>query len=116
MQFLQPIEVSMLSERRVRSPYGLAGGEDGACGLNIHVKRSTASSNAGKAAERRINIGGKATVAFDTNDRLIINTPGGGGWGVPGSADPVTQVNERILWEARGSLAERASAEAAFGA
>jgi 5-oxoprolinase (ATP-hydrolysing) len=113
MEFLQPIEVSMLSERRVHGPYGADGGEPGSTGLNIQVKQD--SNGTGK--ERRINIGGKATVKFGTGDRLVIHTPGGGGWGAPGSRrKEIEVVKERIQWEARGSLAERASAQAAFGA
>ena len=30
---------------------------------------------------RVINIGGKATVLMGKGDRLVIETPGGGGWG-----------------------------------
>jgi N-methylhydantoinase B/oxoprolinase/acetone carboxylase alpha subunit len=32
---------------------------------------------------RVINIGGKATVLMGKGDRLVIETPGGGGWGTP---------------------------------
>lgn len=113
LEFLQPIEVSMLSERRVHAPYGAEGGEPGSTGLNIQVKR--AAENTGK--ERRINIGGKATVKFDSGDRLVIHTPGGGGWGEPRSRrKEIEVVKERVRWEARGSLAERAAAQSAFGA
>ncbi|KAJ9098312.1 hypothetical protein QFC19_006436 [Naganishia cerealis] len=112
MEFLQPLEVSMLSERRVHAPYGAAGGEPGSTGLNIQVKKGDVHGK-----ERRINIGGKATVKFQTGDRLVIHTPGGGGWGEPGSRrDEVEVVKERMKWEARGSLANRAAAQAAFGA
>lgn len=117
MEFLQPIEVSMLSERRVHAPYGAQGGEPGSTGLNIQVKRTTQTSEGGVVKERRINIGGKATVKFATGDRLVIHTPGGGGWGEPGTKrKEIEVVKERIKWEARGSLAERAAAQAAFGA
>jgi 5-oxoprolinase (ATP-hydrolysing) len=115
MEFLQPIEVSMLSERRVHAPYGAEGGEPGSTGLNIQVKRTQDSE--GTAKERRINIGGKATVKFGTGDRLVIHTPGGGGWGEPGrKREEIEVAKERVKWEARGSLAERAAAQAAFGA
>lgn len=115
MEFLQPIEVSMLSERRVHAPYGAEGGEPGSTGLNIQVKRTRDSE--GRPKERRINIGGKATVKFGTGDRLVIHTPGGGGWGEPGmKRKEIEVVKERVKWEARGSLAERAAAQAAFGA
>lgn len=117
MEFLQPIEVSMLSERRVHAPYGAEGGEPGSTGLNIQVKKAQQDDQGSSKKERRINIGGKATVKFQTGDRLVIHTPGGGGWGAPGTQrDEVEVVKERMKWEARGSLADRAAAQAAFGA
>lgn len=112
MQFLQDIEVSLLTERRARQPYGLAGGQDGQSGLNLHV-RNVKDAN-GKSVRRVRNLGGKATVAFEADDRLVLNTPGGGGWGVPG--ETVETQAEVFGWQPRGSLAERSALEAAFGA
>ena len=60
------MQVSLLSERRDRAPYGLGGGEPGAKGLNLHNGRS---------------IGGKASLAAEAGDRIRIETPGGGGFG-----------------------------------
>jgi 5-oxoprolinase (ATP-hydrolysing) len=67
------------------------GGEDGQRGLNIWVKQprdedgdfDEVAREAGipKVGERRINIGGKATVWMGKGDRLVLHTPGGGGWG-----------------------------------
>ena len=50
-------------------------------------------------------------------DRLCIETPGGGGWGVPGEkeqgeGDSASKPVER--WTARGSVAEREAAQAGF--
>jgi 5-oxoprolinase (ATP-hydrolysing) len=66
------VQVSILSERRSRAPRGYAGGEDGGMGQNLWVRNGGASV---------INLGGKATAKFDKGDRIIIKTPGGGGWG-----------------------------------
>jgi 5-oxoprolinase (ATP-hydrolysing) len=66
----------------VYHPYGLAGGEDGSCGLNIWVRK--VNGDGGKENgehERRINLGGKNTAAMKAGERIIICTPGGGGWG-----------------------------------
>ena len=65
---------------------------------------------------REINIGGKATVWMGKGDRLVIETPGGGGWGIDESAQhgkrsPFEHVSG---WEPRGSIAERAAAQASF--
>lgn len=64
---------------------------------------------------RHVNIGGKATVFMGKGDRLLIETPGGGGWGTPskGGANVVMQ-SHKPAWEARGSIAERAAAQASF--
>lgn len=112
MQFLQDIEVSLLTERRARQPYGLAGGQDGQSGLNLHVREVKDAD--GRPIRRVRNLGGKATVAFEADDRLVLNTPGGGGWGVPGE---VVEIQSEVFgWQPRGSLAERSALEAAFGA
>lgn len=113
IEFLsKEIQVSILSERRVFAPYGLAGGGDGQSGLNIWVKKEEeTSSNA--AGERRINLGGKTTVKFKRGDRIIVNTPGGGGWGAPEAdkngkekgSNTHAHVDRR-----QGSLAEREAA------
>lgn len=90
------MQVSILSERRVYHPYGLAGGEDASCGLNIWVRKvetsnpersdrqlNGSSSESGEPVfeERRINLGGKNTASMQAGERIIVCTPGGGGWG-----------------------------------
>ncbi|EAR87851.1 hydantoinase/oxoprolinase (macronuclear) [Tetrahymena thermophila SB210] len=69
-QFLQPLKVSILSERRVFAPFGLNGGENGAKGLNLLVQGDLIT-----------NLGAKNTVDVQKNDIIIIHTPGGGGYG-----------------------------------
>ncbi|KAI3326002.1 hydantoinase B/oxoprolinase [Xylariaceae sp. AK1471] len=100
IEFRIPVQVSILSERRVYRPYGLAGGEDAKCGLNIWVRR-VVKSNPEKDLvaqgqhevreqedveyeERRISMGAKNSAPMKPGDRIIINTPGGGGWGPVG--------------------------------
>lgn len=63
---------------------------------------------------RHINIGGKATIFMGKGDRLLIETPGGGGWGIPGGGQDTVSQAHKAAWEARGSLAERAAAQAGF--
>lgn len=69
--------VSILSERRAFRPYGLAGGEDGHRGMNL--LRFAADS-------RTISLGGKNTISVLPGDRLLIHSPGGGGYGSADSA------------------------------
>jgi 5-oxoprolinase (ATP-hydrolysing) len=110
MEFLEPLQISLLTERRSRAPYGLAGGEEGKMGINTWKKQLSTGGT------RNINLGGKASVQLGAGDSLIIDTPGGGGWGRPEERQEATTLIDILSWEARGSLAERASAEAAFGA
>ena len=56
----------------MRAPFGLAGGEPGAKGRNLCLRAD------GRAEE----LPGRATVRLAPGDRLRIETPGGGGWGV----------------------------------
>jgi 5-oxoprolinase (ATP-hydrolysing) len=66
VEFLRPVRVSILSERRERAPFGLGDGEPGRPGLNLHNGRE---------------IGSKATLEVAAGDRVRIETPGGGGFG-----------------------------------
>ncbi|KAJ5087100.1 hypothetical protein NUU61_008407 [Penicillium alfredii] len=76
IEFLAPMQCSILSERRVHRPYGLEGGQDAQPGLNQWITRDAETGE-----ERQINIGGKNTVSVKTHDRVVIMTAGGGGWG-----------------------------------
>lgn len=66
LEFLRPVKISILSERRARVPFGLAGGAAGARGRNILDGRE---------------ISGKVGVEAEAGSRLRIETPGGGGYG-----------------------------------
>lgn len=106
------------TQRRTRQPYGLEGGGPGALGRNTWIKQLRAedgdlTKENGALEERHINIGGKATVWMGKGDRLRIETPGGGAWGAPGEQDGAEAAHVRG-WEPRGSVAERAAAQAAF--
>ena len=106
IEFRIPVQVSILSERRVFHPYGLEGGEDAACGVNLWVRRVKGSSNKtgggerfvngeengrvkekvedgeGEYTERIVNLGAKNTASMAPGERIIVMTPGGGGWGL----------------------------------
>ena len=69
---LAPATVTMLSERRVVPPWGLAGGEDGAPGRNLLIHPN------GQTEE----LPSKFTRYLEAGTRLRIETPGGGGWGM----------------------------------
>jgi len=72
IEFLEPLEVSMISQRRTTAPYGLQGGGDGACGRNI-LRRVGTDADA--------ELPPIVSVSVRPGDRLTIETPGGGGYG-----------------------------------
>lgn len=105
IEFRIPVQVSILSERRVYHPYGLAGGQDGQCGQNLWIRRVKKAD--GGWEERMINLGGKNSVEMQPGERIIIRTPGGGGWGQVGEQHQlVHKVDARHAWRG-GSLATR---------
>ena len=67
--------VSLITERRVSQPWGLAGGEPGAWGRTGCCRAATRA-----AAER---LPDKCTIQLKAGDVLRMLTPGGGGWGKP---------------------------------
>jgi N-methylhydantoinase B len=67
-EFLEPTAVTLLTERRARGPWGLAGGGAGVPGSNL-------LNGARLPAKVALDVG--------PGDVLTIATPGGGGWGVP---------------------------------
>jgi N-methylhydantoinase B len=71
IRFLTKAQVTLLSDRRKFSPYGLHGGEPGAAGANILIR-------SGGSPER---LPSKFTTWVQAGDVLSIQTPGGGGWG-----------------------------------
>lgn len=142
IEFTEGLQVSILSERRTRQPYGMEGGEPGAMGRNTWIKMPRKEDgdlverdedvlpDAEKSKQvrdplepRRVNIGGKATVWMGKGDRLLIETPGAGAWGRrdDGECDEEAERLQeshahvgKIPWAARGSLAEREAAQAGF--
>ena len=75
LQFLAPLTVSILSNRRRIAPFGLAGGGSGQVGENLLIR----------ATGQRVLLDSCAQVEVEPGDRLVICTPGGGGFG---SIDP----------------------------
>lgn len=106
IQFRIPVSVSILSERRVYHPYGLEGGEDGQCGLNVWVRRSSGADRDG-IRYQRVSLGGKNTAHMQEGERIIVITPGGGGWGPPGKRSNLSLKNDPKLSWRKGSVALR---------
>lgn len=70
VEFLSPVEVGLLTDRRTTAPYGLEGGKSGACGKNLLKRGNIMQTLAAKCAFSAV-----------AGDILRIETPGGGGWG-----------------------------------
>lgn len=70
---LRPLIMSILSERRAFQPYGMEGGKDGARGRNFLVRKDG----------RIESMGGRFSGPINVGEHLRIETPGGGGYGIP---------------------------------
>ncbi len=73
VELLVAARISLITERRRRRPFGLAGGAPGACGRNVLLN---------KGGEKVLPA--KCNFTAEAGDRLIVETPGGGGWGEGG--------------------------------
>ncbi|MCU1372668.1 MAG: hydantoinase B/oxoprolinase family protein [Ilumatobacteraceae bacterium] len=73
LQVLEPVTLSLITERRVSQPWGLGGGGAGAVGENWLLP-----SGEEVRAER---LPDKCTLDLQAGDVIRMLTPGGGGWG-----------------------------------
>ena len=73
VRFLEKMEAGILAGRRINRPFGLAGGEDALPGIN-RVERTSGEVEVLPAT---------ASVTVSPGDVMVIETPGGGGYGCP---------------------------------
>jgi 5-oxoprolinase (ATP-hydrolysing) len=73
LRFLEPVDVSVLTQRRRMGPPGFAGGAAGARGEQWLERVSGGG---------RVPLEPVSGIVAQTGDCIGINTPGGGGWGV----------------------------------
>jgi 5-oxoprolinase (ATP-hydrolysing) len=78
LEFVESLEVSLLTNRRVSSPFGLAGGRPGAKGRNRLIRRGSTTP---------LELPPSTHVIVAPGDALRIETPGGGGYG-PAPTNP----------------------------
>ncbi|WP_298037254.1 hydantoinase B/oxoprolinase family protein [uncultured Desulfuromonas sp.] len=71
IELLAPARITLIGERRRTAPYGLQGGGPGRKGRNCLIR---------DGRERKLP--GKCSIDVRAGDRLRVETPGGGGWGV----------------------------------
>jgi 5-oxoprolinase (ATP-hydrolysing) len=84
IRFHEPMTVSTLSQHRRVPPYGMAGGEPGALGAN-RVERADGTVTV---------LAGSDSADVSPGDVLVVETPGGGGYGPP--APHPHQAGEQI--------------------
>ncbi len=71
--FLEPMSLSLVTQHRRVAPYGLHGGRPGEPGSQRVVR----------ATGQTLELASVDGCEVDAGDRLILETPGGGGWGAP---------------------------------
>lgn len=71
LRFLEPLSLSVLTQHRRERPYGMHGGEPGEPGRQRVIRVSGECVELGSIDGCEVRAG----------DRLILETPGGGGWG-----------------------------------
>jgi 5-oxoprolinase (ATP-hydrolysing) len=90
LRFLAPMTVDLLTGSRRVPPFGLAGGEPGLPGRNRLLRAGDGGDGGGESCgeggdEAGELLGGAAQIEVAAGDVLVIETPGGGGFG---AADP----------------------------
>jgi 5-oxoprolinase (ATP-hydrolysing) len=71
LRFLAPMTAAVLSGRRLTQPFGIEGGGAGTAGINRVVRADGTTRDIGPTGEIDMGVG----------DILVIETPGGGGYG-----------------------------------
>jgi 5-oxoprolinase (ATP-hydrolysing) len=70
--FNDTVQVSILSQHRTQKPYGLKGGSAGKTGNQYRVDK----------AGNKHAIKGMESLIVKAGESIVINTPGGGAWGI----------------------------------
>ena len=73
LRFLEPMQAGILAQRRKVAPFGLAGGEDAAPG-RTRLERTDGTIE---------DLGSTGSARLEAGDVIVIETPGGGGYGEP---------------------------------
>jgi 5-oxoprolinase (ATP-hydrolysing) len=96
LEFLRPLTLSLLTQRRgAHPPYGIAGGHAGRIGRNTLIRGDGTA----------VPLGGIAQLEIAVGDILVIETPGGGGFGSPAhdSSQPTFTQTKRTRQPAHDS-------------
>jgi len=77
IEALTDASVTILSDRRKLRPYGLAGGHEGSAGRTSVIRQDGSIEY----------LPGKSSTRLKKGERVLLETPGGGGWGNPERPD-----------------------------
>ena len=75
LRFLKPLTAAIISGRRTTTPFGLQGGKDGLSGKNYVLLPNSKIEGLSNIFQRNMQ----------ADEVLVIETPGGGGFGIPKS-------------------------------
>jgi len=70
LKFLEPMTATIIAQHRITPPYGMNDGEAGSCGNQFLL-----------TSLKKIKLDANTNVKVEAGDSILINTPGGGGWG-----------------------------------
>ncbi len=71
IRMLEPVQVAVLTQHRTHGPYGMEGGAPGVPGRQWVITKEG----------KEVNLEHKDTLGLEAGDTLIMETPGGGGFG-----------------------------------
>ncbi len=71
IRFKETMDINILSQHRKEAPYGMSGGSSGKCGEQFHIL----------ASGKKRKLKGMDSLSVQIDDRILLHTPGGGGWG-----------------------------------
>ena len=78
LEMLAPASATLLTERRISAPYGVSGGNSGATGRNTLIHQDG----------KEVRLPAKVRLELAAGDRLRLETPGGGGYGLASAEGP----------------------------
>ena len=81
-----PVIVSVLGERQKLAPWGLNDGQEGEKGIYYKITKSN---------EKKV-VDGKGSFSLEKGEKIIIQTPGGGGWGDPKQRNKERRENDLL--------------------
>jgi len=86
IEFLAPASLSLLTQHRIEAPYGLEGGAPGERGRQTLIRTTGEREVLPPSAAREVGPG----------DRLLLETPGGGGFGSPVAVEAAAYTRVKV--------------------